>query len=359
MEQQQPTTSSATSSKWSASQKPGSKRAVPPPTSDDYSSWTVDQLKLECTARKLCVAKNTKKEERVSILTAYDQSKGGVALLLSKQRLGKRSYNGNDLAEARRTRHCVFRLINVLFSHEFFERFISSGDQLTRKELDEGGSRFWEEVAAAFNIANAIYDSLISDDSLFDGIRPDQITVHSAAKLKSMWKEVHAAFAQAEARNKLSGAHADFWNLCKGDKPIIYLHLWCNLRNAGREFCAAGVYEENEDDSTKECSSAQATPQKNRKRHKGQTSEDSISLLAEVLTKLVEAETSTKTELIAEKTALARVQRARIERDDKNERLAAIDGILVRHRRALEVIEEQIHGRNMKGMPIAGLREEK
>jgi hypothetical protein len=45
----------------------------------------------------------------------------------------------------------MFRLINVLFSHEFFERFIASGNQLTRKELDEGGTRFWESIAEAFN----------------------------------------------------------------------------------------------------------------------------------------------------------------------------------------------------------------
>ncbi|ETL86889.1 hypothetical protein L917_13762, partial [Phytophthora nicotianae] len=30
---------------------------------------------------------NTKKEDRVSILNAYDESKGGAALLLTKQRL--------------------------------------------------------------------------------------------------------------------------------------------------------------------------------------------------------------------------------------------------------------------------------
>lgn len=174
-----------------------------------------------------------------------------------------------------------------------------------------------------------------------------------------MWKEVHAAFAQAEARNQLSGSHAEFWNFCRGDKAVMYLNLWCDVRNAGREFCAGGVYEENEDDSTKEGTSAQATPPKNRKRQKGPTSEDSISSLVGVLTKLVDAETSTKTELIAEKTALVRVQRARMERDDKTERLAAIDGILVRHRRALEMTEEHIHGRNMKGMPTDALREEK
>jgi hypothetical protein len=50
------------SSKWSAKQKADSKRFVVPPSSADYKDWTVDQLKLECTAQKLSVVKNTKKE---------------------------------------------------------------------------------------------------------------------------------------------------------------------------------------------------------------------------------------------------------------------------------------------------------
>ena len=80
----------------------------------------MDQLKLECTARKLSVAKNTKKEERVAILELYDNSKGGVALLLDNQRLGKRSQTSRGGDEARRSRHCMFRLINALFSSDCF-----------------------------------------------------------------------------------------------------------------------------------------------------------------------------------------------------------------------------------------------
>jgi hypothetical protein len=64
----------AANSKWSARQKANSKRAVLPPTSDNYCDWNMDQLKLECTAKKLSVAKNTKQEERVAILDMYDNS---------------------------------------------------------------------------------------------------------------------------------------------------------------------------------------------------------------------------------------------------------------------------------------------
>eukprot|EP00644_Phytophthora_capsici_P018798 jgi/Phyca11/132227/e_gw1.143.14.1 len=346
------TNTATTTTKWTAKQKPDSKRAVLPPTSDDYSEWTVDQLKLECTARKLSVAKNTKKEDRVSILNAYDQSKGGVALLLERQRLGKRTKSCSETNEARRTKHCVFRLINVLFSDEFFDKFVSSGNQLTRKELDEGGRNFWESVAAAFNTANETYDRLVSDDSLFDGISPDQITVHSAAKLKSMWKDVHAAFSQAEANSKISGEHAEFWDFCRGDKAVMYLNLWCDLRGSGREFCSACVYEENEDDSTKEGESNTTPIKINRKRQK---TDDSMSTLTDIIKTLVDVETNSKNE----KAAVSRLQRERLEMTAKTDKLTTIEGILSRHRHTLEEIDRRIHQRNVQGMPTAPLRSEK
>ncbi|EGZ29020.1 hypothetical protein PHYSODRAFT_294359 [Phytophthora sojae] len=195
------------SSKWSAQQKLGSKRPVPPPTSDDYISWTVDQLKLECTARKLSVAKNTSKADRVAILHGYDGSKKAIELLLEHQRATKRGRSEGKSSAERRSRHCLYRLLNVLFSEVFFVSFVSSGDTLTRRELDEGGRRFWEEIAEAFNTLNEDFDRLVSDDSLFEGIDPSQITTHSGSKLRDMWKECSSRFATAEGRCQLSGSH--------------------------------------------------------------------------------------------------------------------------------------------------------
>ncbi|OWZ13058.1 hypothetical protein PHMEG_00013684 [Phytophthora megakarya] len=61
------------STKWSAVQKDSNKR-----TSNDYNNWTVDQLKLVCTARKLSVTKNTNKTDRVVILRGYDEYKDAM-----------------------------------------------------------------------------------------------------------------------------------------------------------------------------------------------------------------------------------------------------------------------------------------
>ncbi|KAG6970855.1 hypothetical protein JG688_00004679 [Phytophthora aleatoria] len=60
----------------------------------------------------------------------------------------------------------------------------------------------------------------------------------------------------------------------------------------------------------------------------------------------METETSTMSDLVAEQNALARAQRERIGRSQKAEKLSAIDGVLVCHRRALSLVEEPIHDRN-------------
>ncbi|ETO60017.1 hypothetical protein F444_21719 [Phytophthora nicotianae P1976] len=59
----------------------------------------------------------------------------------------------------------MFRLLNV-FSERFYQAFLSSGNQLSRSELDQGGSTFWTDVAVEFNGMDIEFDLLISDDGV-------------------------------------------------------------------------------------------------------------------------------------------------------------------------------------------------
>ncbi|KAI9985010.1 hypothetical protein PInf_004317 [Phytophthora infestans] len=54
------------------------KQPVPVPISESYDDWSLTQLKLECTARKLNVVKNTNKEGRIALLSAYDKNKKAI-----------------------------------------------------------------------------------------------------------------------------------------------------------------------------------------------------------------------------------------------------------------------------------------
>ncbi|KUF89295.1 hypothetical protein AM587_10007302 [Phytophthora nicotianae] len=260
----------APSSKWTvAAPLDSRKRTIRPPTSDSYGDWTLDQLKLECTARKLNVVKNTRKQDRVDLLKAWDSNKEAVQALVVRQR--KRS-KGVSEEEERRSAGCMFRLINVLFSDRFFDSFLTSGNLLPRDVLDDGGSTFWFDVANAFASDTTEYDTLISGDAVFEDIDTSSHMAHSAAKLKRMWKEVSSHFARAEAGSKVSGqGSADFWDFCDGRADVYYLDRWCEHRQAGREFCSAKLYPEDEDDSTQEGNKRQPTSHNHKRQKRDQT----------------------------------------------------------------------------------------
>ncbi|KUF65760.1 hypothetical protein AM587_10003582 [Phytophthora nicotianae] len=259
------------------------KTPVPVPTSEAYENWSLPQLKLECTARKLNVVKNTNKEGRIALLNAYDNNKKAIRKRVQQQRSDARR---GQQEEEKRTKNCMFRLLNVLFSERFFHAFLTSGDQLSRRELDQGGSTFWENIATAFSEDNVEFDALISpDDPVFEDIRASQTVAHSAAKLHKMWREVSGNFARAEAGSKKSGEHGDdFWEYCGGRADVFYLHQWCNHRGAGREFCSANIYSDDEDDSQKEGTSR--AKKGNRKRRNSSQAEvlaalaDSVGAIA-------------------------------------------------------------------------------
>ncbi|KAK1944161.1 hypothetical protein P3T76_004073 [Phytophthora citrophthora] len=83
------------------------------PIPDCYGDWTLEQMRLVCTARKHNEKKNTSKNGRVKPLPAYDENKTSVELLLQRQSCN--SWRLDELQE-KRTKNCMFRLLNVLFS---------------------------------------------------------------------------------------------------------------------------------------------------------------------------------------------------------------------------------------------------
>ncbi|KAE9059500.1 hypothetical protein PF010_g30592 [Phytophthora fragariae] len=162
----------------------------------------------------------------------------------------------------------MFRLLNVLFSERFFQAFLASGNQLSRSELDQGGSTFWRDIAAAFDALDIEFDSVISDDAVFDDVDPSQTMAHSAAKLQRMWRE---------------------------------------HRGSGREFCAANLYADNEDDSQKEGMHQGKTV--NRKRRKTSQA-DALATLADSVAQIVASEiTKAQEETWKEQALLLRDQR--------------------------------------------------
>ena len=96
--------------RWTYKPKQGAKNTSSP-TSDDYKTWNTDHLRKECTARGFQLARDIPKEDRINRLIAHDEMSDklmdlGVkdSALLPTQQTG-----------TVQTKHCMFRLLNVLF----------------------------------------------------------------------------------------------------------------------------------------------------------------------------------------------------------------------------------------------------
>ena len=58
----------------------GNNNKVEVPESDDYTKWNVDQIRCECTSRKMLVKKGTNKESLIVLLRENDSLKELEAL---------------------------------------------------------------------------------------------------------------------------------------------------------------------------------------------------------------------------------------------------------------------------------------
>ena len=137
---------------------------------------------------------------------------------------------------SQRSKHCMYRLLNVLFSDMFYERFQETGKQYKREQLDCSAvgkaDGFWADVSIAFSEeGNEAYDNLLFVEDEFEGIDCSHIIAHDGPKLQSMWKEVNSRYCRARNNFQLSGTHdSHFQNFCMQRMEVYYLRLCLNMR---------------------------------------------------------------------------------------------------------------------------------
>ncbi|KUF82451.1 Dual specificity protein phosphatase 7 [Phytophthora nicotianae] len=114
-----------------------------------------------------------------------------------KQRLGVEDGPSKILGAAgikRRTRHCMIRLLNVMFSETFAGRVHEIDGKPTRAELDSNqthaSSSFWTYIHDAYLSDQAEFGKLNSTLAMFAKCNPAIIVPHDAAKLRDMWKDL-------------------------------------------------------------------------------------------------------------------------------------------------------------------------
>ncbi|GMF52815.1 unnamed protein product [Phytophthora fragariaefolia] len=228
---------------------------ITPPTSDDYGSWTVEQLRKECTSRKLRLSRKTSAVDRVKHLTEFD----AVHLAIVGTVMGSQTPGGADGQPL--SKHCIFRLVNVLFSDLFAARFAETGNTPTRQQLDvryvNAPSSFWRDVGSEFNTNRADYNQVMSTHARFENIDPSVIVIHDMVMLYAMWRKLNRNYLTAMARFTKSGEHGDdFYDYCSGSLEVFYLRECLEVKHDLTRFVEGGMLDEDEFDSLKRAASS-------------------------------------------------------------------------------------------------------
>ncbi|OWZ21470.1 hypothetical protein PHMEG_0003974 [Phytophthora megakarya] len=229
---------------------------------EPYESKTQDLIRKECSLREIKVHTRTNKADRIKCLRRYDDlvnsTRATFSAPLSKIQhcvnpsqsftcctpphrneyhfkvsaipagLATRSSSRFTWA-TRRTKHCVFRLINVLMSKDFVMRLIEvTGKNFDRQDLDDvqasQKAQFWKDVETKFWSNDKDCNGLIEDDVAFEGINRSIVVKHNAAKLEELWAEVRSFFSIYEANFRMSGTHSrHFKKFVRGQADVLYL----------------------------------------------------------------------------------------------------------------------------------------
>ncbi|KAI9995691.1 hypothetical protein PInf_012759 [Phytophthora infestans] len=97
-----------------------------------YEALSANEIRKECTNRELRLKSGMKKGERVDILVRIDLA----ANFFGNVVLGDVNGSSKKKKVGARTKHCMYRLLNILFSDEFAVRFSQSGNKAPRADLD-------------------------------------------------------------------------------------------------------------------------------------------------------------------------------------------------------------------------------
>jgi hypothetical protein len=221
-----------------------------PPTSDDYTQWPVEQLRKECTSRKLRVSRKTRAEERIKKLVAFDEYQlSSIAEVVESAPLSKSSTGP-------RSKHCCARVLTMVFSDAYATRFAETGGRVTRKQLDAGethaNSLFYQDFTLDLNSNRTDFNRLHSASARLAQLDPSVVVTHTAAELYDIWRAVLLNYQRALANFTKSGEHDDdFFAYCSGSLDALYLRECLELKHDLTSFFEGGMLPNDQFDTLK------------------------------------------------------------------------------------------------------------
>lgn len=165
-----------------------------------FTQLSSKQLRTVCSRLNIRGVKNAKKQVMIDNITAHYKNRRAYDSLLdsSPEVLGPSNLADSNMTIATRKEiQCPFRLMNILFSDQFAERFAATGNAATRDVLDTGmagnDQLFWQTVRTAFvsPLCNDDYDELLFTDDIVLALQSDDIDL--AKIVPHDWKKLRGS----------------------------------------------------------------------------------------------------------------------------------------------------------------------
>jgi len=279
----------------------------------EWGELSSKQLRAICSKLNIKGVRNAKKPDMVQRISKTHKNRKAYSAMLS-QADSKLSPEERDNRNIRKQIQCPFRLMNVIFSDEFVEDFVSLGNASNRQLLDSGKAanqqHFWERVATAFLDPVDTYGMLhfMDDDVIEDHghIDPSNIVPHDWKKLRVIWKSINADYKAALNRFTQSGTHDNnFYAFCGGKVETYYLRKYLELRPNTNATVEADLPEDCaiSSDGTQSVSRTGSTRKKKRA-----TSSDLIEVIREYKDSSMESEVAKQKLVYMEKEDARRQQ---------------------------------------------------
>uniref|UniRef100_K3X1V4 Uncharacterized protein n=1 Tax=Globisporangium ultimum (strain ATCC 200006 / CBS 805.95 / DAOM BR144) TaxID=431595 RepID=K3X1V4_GLOUD len=208
---------------------------------DDDAFRTVLEARQAKELRSACVRLGIRVQGKAMTESMLNNKAGYIDLICKHRRsLDATSGYTPPPVHSRSTRHCIFRLLNVLFSDEFAERLHEADGTPARAaasdaETDHDKGDFWADVEKTYTSRDPSFDSLITWRPSYAPIQPSKAASHSASKLKEMWKQHVTRYSIALAPTFFRFVLVDMTcSICMtGYKYDRIWLLWCLPRRVG------------------------------------------------------------------------------------------------------------------------------
>uniref|UniRef100_M4BKK9 Uncharacterized protein n=1 Tax=Hyaloperonospora arabidopsidis (strain Emoy2) TaxID=559515 RepID=M4BKK9_HYAAE len=219
---------------------PKASTKTPSTLHEPYEDHTYADLRRAASARCLHLPRTgpyrvANRANFIALLRANDKATRATRSAAAPLTLPRpsRPSDPRDLHVVRTRRSCRFRLLNVLLSRAFIDRWDAMKTSNGTLEM----TSLWLDVHAAFRQRKRSpeLDVLLFDDALFKDVTPHVVVAHSASRLVEMWMDIvtlyRDAVAQAEAATAVDAAGGkgdsmhSFVDFCAGRLDLLYLHM--------------------------------------------------------------------------------------------------------------------------------------